>query len=236
MNHEEIKRRLLANIKEELGPLDTPCWIWLGAITSAGYGNIRYNGKSWQSHRLSYMAFVGPIPEEKPQINHHCHRRDCVNYLHLYAGTHQDNMDDKVAADRQAKGETISRGVLTEAEVIEARRMREEGFSCSEIAEEFGCGVQTISQATRGYCWKHIPGAVQTIKHRYFGVYPEGSKWRAQLRINGKNKHLGSFLFLWDAIICANYNRAYLDLPIIDYTSDPSVRLLAEGFPVSPHD
>jgi hypothetical protein len=57
---------------------DGDCWVWTGARTSKGYGNI--NGRA--AHRLVYEALVGPIPVGL-WIDHLCRNRPCVNPDHL---------------------------------------------------------------------------------------------------------------------------------------------------------
>ncbi len=37
------------------------CWEWLGAITSHGYGNMKYGGSTRSAHRISYELVHGEI-------------------------------------------------------------------------------------------------------------------------------------------------------------------------------
>jgi hypothetical protein len=46
--------------------------------------------------------FRGSIPGEA-HVLHHCDVSACVNPSHLYLGTHQDNMSDKVKRGRQSR-------------------------------------------------------------------------------------------------------------------------------------
>lgn len=68
----------------------TQCWEWTGGK----YGLYGRYGDEF-AHRLSYRVFVGSIPEGK-FICHKCNNFICVNPQHLYIGTHQDNMDDRM--------------------------------------------------------------------------------------------------------------------------------------------
>jgi len=63
-------------------------------VNSAGYGNLKVKGKTYGSHRASYIDEHGEIPDGL-QVLHTCDCRLCVNPDHLYAGTHKQNMDDK---------------------------------------------------------------------------------------------------------------------------------------------
>jgi hypothetical protein len=53
--------------------------------------------------------------------------------------------------------------------------------------------------------------AVRGLAHeKLHGVHLDGRRWRVIPRIDAKGKHVGYFDLLWDALICANYNIAYL--------------------------
>tara|TARA_R110000822_G_scaffold7657_1_gene31260 strand:- start:667 stop:1098 length:432 start_codon:yes stop_codon:yes gene_type:complete len=81
---------------------DKPCWIWNGPMANLGYGCIRaVNGKIEKAHRVSYMAFVGPIHENN-MILHSCDNRACVNPSHLRQGSQSENMKDMWARNRRA--------------------------------------------------------------------------------------------------------------------------------------
>lgn len=67
------------------------CWLWLGAIQSGGYGNIRINKKSVKSHRFAYEELVGEIPKGMV-IDHLCRNRRCVNPSHMEVVTFEENV------------------------------------------------------------------------------------------------------------------------------------------------
>lgn len=86
------------------------CWIWTSYEDSKGYGVLSVNRKALKAHRVAYELYVGPIPKGLFV----CHRCDvglplgsgslCVNPDHLFLGTQQDNMSDRVRKDRTRRG------------------------------------------------------------------------------------------------------------------------------------
>lgn len=77
------------------------CWLWLGRLDEDGYGRHwwRLTG-THSAHRISWMLTHGPIPEDRPIIDHVCRNRRCCNphINHLEPVTHMDNVRRGVAA------------------------------------------------------------------------------------------------------------------------------------------
>ena len=107
MNHDRIldreatKAHIENNIAIVTGTLATPCWFWKLGTFPNGYGQLWQLGE-WSAHRVSYAAFVGPIPKGMCVL-HRCDNKPCVNPDHLWAGTNVDNMRDMVAKGRNPK-------------------------------------------------------------------------------------------------------------------------------------
>lgn len=80
------------------------CWLWTSYINPCGYGQFQETSyRSERSHRVAWRIVNGPIPDGM-FVLHRCDVRRCVNPAHLFLGTNDDNMADKVAKGRQARG------------------------------------------------------------------------------------------------------------------------------------
>lgn len=119
---------------------DTPCWIWTGAVTSAGYGTLRVDGRLTLAHRHSYELHIGPIPD-RHTIDHLCRQTRCVNPAHLDAVTQRVN----VRRGRHTK--------LTHDVVDTIRRRVAAGESRTIIARQLGIADVTVGRAVRGVTW-----------------------------------------------------------------------------------
>ena len=96
--------------KEFLEKRSTPipeagCWIWEKAVNNKGYGVIRLKKKNVYAHRMSYETFIGPIPDGLI-VCHRCDTPCCINYRHLFLGTHLDNLIDSVNKGRGIRGKS----------------------------------------------------------------------------------------------------------------------------------
>jgi len=75
------------------------CWHWRSVTSSAGYGQFKINGARYGAHRVAFFISQGRDPRDL-QICHRCDNPLCCNPDHLFVGTHDDNMADKVAKGR----------------------------------------------------------------------------------------------------------------------------------------
>lgn len=151
----DAKLRFWSNVRT--GPVDC-CWTWEGPVNENGYGKTVVHGEKEYAHRFSYSLHYGVSLEELEGqcVLHRCDNTYCVNPAHLFLGSRADNVDDKVAKDRQRKGETVPNRLLTADDVRQIRALREQGYKLTELAEQFGVHLATISDACLRKTWKHI--------------------------------------------------------------------------------
>lgn len=130
------------------------CWEWTG-YRQEGYGHVFDGIRDRPAHRVSWELHNGPIPDGMV-CRHDCDNPGCVNPAHLRIGTHADNIADKVARNRQAKGEGNGRARLTAPQVLEIRRRGDAGESRTALAREFGVDHRTIVYIIQRVNWRHL--------------------------------------------------------------------------------
>lgn len=146
---DELKSRFLANIKSSS---NDECWIWSGYKNPAGYGHSSIKHKTIYAHRLSYMLFVGQIPDNY-KVCHKCDNPSCVNPAHLFVGTQLDNIRDRDKKSRKTwpTGESNPNAKLTDSEVSEIRKLKSEtNVTTRKLAKRFGVSAGYISLLCRG--------------------------------------------------------------------------------------
>lgn len=91
---------------------------------------------------MAWFLATGQWPE---RLRHSCDNPLCCEFAHLLPGTQQQNMDDKVARNRQAKGQKHGMSKLSDEQRDELRQLRTDGWSLKQLSEKFGLGVTGIS-------------------------------------------------------------------------------------------
>lgn len=151
-----IRNKLLKNIKVKTGG----CWEWAKYRNAKGYGSVWYKGSMRLAHRVSYETFNGEIPD-KLFVLHKCDNPSCINPGHLFLGTNQDNMDDKMEKGRHKvgnlKGSEHGASKLTDSNVrIIKALLAKTGMVQHNIATFFGVSDATISFIKSGNRWRHL--------------------------------------------------------------------------------
>jgi hypothetical protein len=132
------------------------CWPWIGT-KRYGYGFLKILKKPVRVHRFSWQIHVGPIPDGL-HVLHKCNNPACVNPSHLYVGTDQDNMNDKIRAGRQNHpfGSRIANAILNDDIVRSIRARHANGETRTEIARDLGLKRNNVDQVIYRQRWTHI--------------------------------------------------------------------------------
>ena len=83
------------------------CWPWLACRDRDGYGIVAR--RAWGTafaHRIAWILAYGEIPAGLCAC-HSCDNPSCVNPTHLWLGTNADNIADRHAKGRDARGDDI---------------------------------------------------------------------------------------------------------------------------------
>lgn len=151
---EHFKRHFEARFQRNA---ETGCLEWTGSRQEKGYGQVRYQTRKWQTHRLAYMLAHGEIPEGQ-YVLHRCDNPPCCNPDHLFLGDQFDNMRDMIRKGRlyNRNGSKNGCSKLTEDDVREIRRLKAEGVKQVRLAERFGVSTVAISLIVLRKKWVHV--------------------------------------------------------------------------------
>jgi hypothetical protein len=132
--------RIRANIKVNA----KGCWEWQLFIRRSGYGQMKFEGKTVDAHRVSYRCFHGEIAEGL-FVCHRCDDKRCCNPEHLFLGTHSENLIDY----RKKGGRLGPRRKMT-PDMVEAAEFYRfaVGMKYSDIAKLLGVSTMSI--------WMHL--------------------------------------------------------------------------------
>ena len=135
------------------------CWLWKGAKKGQNYGSFSINGKDYRAHRIAYKLYINDY-DQSLNVLHSCDHTLCVNPDHLFLGTHQENMNDKVNKNRQAKmpGELCPTHKLTEKEVIEIIKNFENKYRgmFSNLSKQYNVSSSTIECIYHKRTWTYL--------------------------------------------------------------------------------
>lgn len=129
-------------------------WLWQGR-TRGGYGVIDYSPyRNVKAHRVAFWLTNGHWPT--PCGLHSCDTPLCCRPDHLFEGTQRENIKDRDAKGRTARGMRMGSAKLTDQDVKNVRDLYEAGIPQTRIAEQFGVSSSHISRVVRGVFWTHL--------------------------------------------------------------------------------
>lgn len=130
------------------------CWVWLGFVTKDGHGKFFLRGVMPTAHRCSWMLFRGEIPSGMCVL-HKCDVASCVNPDHLYLGTNDDNVRDRVVRGRSAPvdKENAPNSKLTQEKVDEIRKRYETGDTQAALSSMFQISRSQVGNIVNRRQW-----------------------------------------------------------------------------------
>lgn len=119
-----------------------------------GYIRIKVQGRIRFLHRVMLEVKIGRALLPGEQANHVCDHPSCINPLHLYIGSQQDNIKDRTAAGHGPRGQRNGRAKLTEQDAAEIRRLYAAGGVSQRIlGERFGVDRKVVFDILHGRLW-----------------------------------------------------------------------------------
>lgn len=76
------------------------CWHWMLKGSDGRYAHATFMGMRFKAHRLSYLAFVGPIKFRYVVDHKECDNTQCLCPQHLVSCTQSDNITRCFATGR----------------------------------------------------------------------------------------------------------------------------------------
>ena len=155
LTSEEAYFRIVDRCKIDI---ETGCWNWQKSKNACGYGTLAIKGKPLLAHRVSFSECTKTDIIGK-SVCHTCDNPACCNPMHLFAGTHKENMRDMVNKGRRhgTKGTHNPRVKLTEKEVKEIRDLAANRvFTYVKLAEIYGIDAPGIYKIVKRRTWSHV--------------------------------------------------------------------------------
>lgn len=135
------------------------CWEWQAFCSDNGYGRFGATGPNSgyeYAHRVSWQLAHTEALKDR-HVLHSCDNPPCVNPKHLFAGTPLDNSRDAVAKGRTPQGTKHPHCKLTEAQVLEIRRLyKREHIRYRTVADTYGVTKENIYAIVKRRNWKWL--------------------------------------------------------------------------------
>lgn len=133
------------------------CWEWTAYKNKKGYGQFFFNNAIIGAHRVSLILAGQTIPSGC-HVLHQCNNPSCVNPEHLYIGTNDDNVADKMRENRQWRpiGEKHHKTKLINQDILRIRDMHRCGARQVDIASWFNVTKTVIWHIIHRKTWTSV--------------------------------------------------------------------------------
>lgn len=160
--------RFWSLVDQSAGP--DACWPFMGTRDEDGYGRFKAKGTTYRAHRIALALSIGSIPAGKLAL-HRCDNPPCCNPRCLWPGTNAENLADRDAKGRQARGErhglrvhpeARSRGAanggarIDEPDVLVILGDLADGMNLCAISRRRGISRSQVRRIRDGQSWAHV--------------------------------------------------------------------------------
>ena len=142
---------------QSLSDCGDECVVWPFARNPSGYGSVQFNGRQMIASRACCIIHNGPPKNETMQAAHSCGNgsNGCVNPKHLRWATPLENTREKHAHGTSPVGSRHPSAIITEADVVEIRRLWGE-VKPSELSLKYGIRPSQVRAVATKRAWRHV--------------------------------------------------------------------------------
>ena len=142
-------------LKEVITRNEEGCIFWPYSRSTNGYGNVRWEGRMENVHRVVCELSNGSPPTLEHQAAHSCGNGhlSCCNPKHLSWKTQLENEADKARHGTVAAGVFNAHAKLNDDAV---RAIRASSISAIKLSSTYGVRPEIISAVRRRAAWKHV--------------------------------------------------------------------------------
>lgn len=135
------------------------CWLWTGQVSKKGYGKVSYEGEKRITHSLIFkLRYKIPLYSHC-QCLHTCDVPLCCNWNHIYIGDTQQNLQDKLDRNRQAKGNMFPQSFTNASKVYQMRRnYHSGGWTIADLCYVFGLSYSVTHRILKRQDWSYLQG------------------------------------------------------------------------------
>lgn len=141
-------------------PRTEACVLWPYSLGRNGYGQLWYEGKMANAHRVALRMYRGEPPFPKAVAAHSCGRKDCVNPRHLRWATQKDNLRDRIDHGTMHYSKRNGNNKLSEEAVVDIFLSRD--VPQQHLADKYNVSQPTISNIQNGYRWTWFTDTLTT--------------------------------------------------------------------------
>lgn len=131
------------------------CWEWTASLNN-GYGWFNTGSKIKHAHRVAaFLSGKLDSLDSEFHVLHHCDNPKCCNPNHLFIGTNNDNIADKVNKGRcgfkRMNGQSNGMSKLKNNQIKEIKGLYFSSmFSQSQLAKKYGIQQSHVSRIVNG--------------------------------------------------------------------------------------